>query len=215
MNKNEFINRLDLMFPNPKCELNYDSDYSLLIAILLSSQTKDSNVNKITPILFNKYKTLDDLKDANLIELENILKPLGLAKTKASNIKNLASILVTKYDSKVPVSRDILMSLPGIGFKTSGVFLAEFYNYNYIPVDTHVYRVSNRLGISTSKDTIKKVESDLESFFKGYKLNKLHLQLVLFGRHICKAKKPLCEKCLLKDYCLIFKTTTTDKLSKQ
>ena len=106
-----------------------------------------------------------------------------------------------KYNSKVPTNRDELTKLPGIGIKTSGVFLAEFYNQNYLPIDTHVKRVSYRLGLTNEIDSIVKIEETLSNFFNYQNLNKIHLQLVLFGRHICKSKKPLCDKCLFKGKC--------------
>ena len=127
MKKEYILESLKEMIPNPKCELDYDSDYTLLIAILLSAQTLDKNVNKITPILFNKYPTLVDLKNAQLEDLEQIIKPIGLSKNKSKSVKNLATILVDKYESKIPTSREVLSTLPGVGNKTSGVFLVEYH----------------------------------------------------------------------------------------
>ena len=147
--KSDFVlQSLEQMIPDPKCELNYNSDYSLLIAILLSAQTLDKHVNKITPILFERFPTLNDLKFAPLSELINIIKPLGLANNKAKAIKELATILVDEFGSKIPLDRHTLTTLPGRGIKTSGVFLVEFYNANFLPVDTHVKRVSYRLGLT-------------------------------------------------------------------
>lgn len=200
----EFIkSSLFKMIPNPKCELTYDSDYTLLIAILLSAQSLDKSVNKVTPILFNKYPTLLDLKNANVNDIIEIIKPVGLANNKAKAIINLAKTLVDKYDSKVPLDREILQTLPGIGIKTSGVFLAEFLNYNYLPIDTHIKRVSYRLNLINQNDSIEKIEETLSEFFNYQDLAKLHLTLVLFGRYICKSKKPNCTKCEFKGKCLI------------
>lgn len=203
MNKDFIVKSLDEMIENPKCELNYNSDYTLLIAILLSAQCLDKNVNKITPILFNKYPSLIDLKNADLDELILIIKPLGLANNKAKSIKELSTILVDKYNSKVPTDREILTTLPGIGIKTSGVFLAEYYNQNFLPVDTHVKRVSYRLLLTNENDSIVKIEETLSKYFDYKNLNKIHLQLVLFGRHICKSKKPECNKCKFNGKCII------------
>ena len=200
----EFITRsLNEMIPNPKCELNYTSDYTLLIAILLSAQTLDKNVNKITPILFNKFPTLQDLKDANIEDLKEIIHPLGLSNNKSKAIKNLSTILVDNYNSKVPQSREILATLPGIGNKTSGVFLAEFYNENYLPVDTHIKRVSYRLNLTNLNDSPDKIEETLTNYFNKNNLSLLHLQLVLFGRYICTSKNPKCEKCKFFGKCKI------------
>lgn len=201
MNKEYIKQSLFEMIKNPKCELNYDSDYTLLIAILLSSQTLDKHVNKITPILFSKYPSLKDLKEANINDLIEIIKPLGLANNKSKHIKQLATILVDNYNSQVPKDREILTTLPGIGIKTSGVFLCEFYNYNYLPVDTHVKRVSYRLNLVNQNDSIEIIEETLSSFFDNKDLAKLHLTLVLFGRHICTSKNPKCDICKFKGKC--------------
>ena len=203
MNNRYIIESLSKMIPNPKCELNYNSDYTLLIAILLSAQTLDKHVNKITPELFNKFPTLIDLKNAPLDELFEIIKPLGLANNKAKSIKELSTILVDTYNCEVPLDRELLTKLPGIGIKTSGVFLAEFANYNYLPIDTHVKRVSYRLGLTTLNESIVKIEETLSKFFEYKNLAKIHLMLVLFGRYICKSKNPLCEKCQFKGKCII------------
>lgn len=190
------------MIPSPKCELNYTSDYTLLIAILLSAQCLDKKVNKVTPILFSKYPTLLELKNANLKELTEIIRPLGLANNKAKAIIELSSILLDKYEGKVPQNREILTTLPGIGIKTSGVFLAEFYKHNYFPVDTHVKRVSYRLGLTNLEDNVNKIEETLTNLFKN-DLDILHLRFVLFGRYICKSKNPECNKCKFYNKCII------------
>ena len=195
MNKEYIINSLSEMIKDPKCELNYTSDYTLLIAILLSAQTLDKNVNKITPILFNKYPTLLDLKEADIDELEKIIHPLGLSYNKSKSIKNLATILIDKYDGVIPLSRKELSLLPGIGNKTSGVFLVEFHKQNFIPVDTHIKRVSYRLGIANENDNVDLIETKLTKFLDNKDLAIMHQRLVLFGRYICKSKNPECSKC--------------------
>ena len=203
MNKDFIISSLSTMIENPKCELIYNSDYTLLIAILLSAQSLDKNVNKVTPILFDKFPTLNDLKNANINDIINIIKPVGLANNKAKAIKELSTILVDKYNSKVPLDREILTTLPGIGIKTSGVFLVEFTNANYLPVDTHIKRVSYRLNLTSENDSVEKIEETLSNFFNNTNLAMLHQRLVLFGRYICKSKKPECDKCKFKGKCLL------------
>ena len=203
MNQQEIRDGLKDMIPNPKCELNYDSDYTLLIAILLSAQCLDKNVNKITPILFNKYPTLKDLKNAKLDDLEKIIHPLGLSFNKSRSIKKLATVLIDNYEGKVPQDRETLASLPGIGIKTSGVFLAEYYNQNYLPVDTHIKRVSYRFGLSNENDSIETIEETLSNYFNHQDLHLLHMSLVLFGRYICKSKNPACDKCAFKGKCTL------------
>ena len=204
MNKNYILSSLEEMIPSPKCELNYDSDYTLLIAILLSAQTLDKNVNKVTPILFSKYPTLNDLKEANIDDLKKILHPLGLSNNKSKAIQKLATILVDNYDGIIPDSRERLAKLPGIGNKTSGVFLVEYYQKNYIPVDTHIKRVSYRLGLSKESDSTDQIETILTNTFK-VNLGLLHQRLVLFGRYICTSKNPKCDNCKFNKKCTLTK----------
>lgn len=192
---------LDELFPNPKCELNYNTDYELLIAIVLSAQSTDKRVNTVTPKIFNKYKTLKGLKKASLEDLESIIRPVGSFRKKASYIKNIAMILDDDYNGVVPTDRELLVKLPGVGRKTANVFLSEFYDYPAIAVDTHVERVSKRLGLASKNDDVLKIEKKLEKFFSKDTWAKRHLQLVLFGRYYCKAIKPLCKDCKLKDIC--------------
>ena len=148
MNKVEVIeNYLDEMFKDPKCELKYHNDYELLIAIVLSAQTTDKRVNSVTPILFDKYDSLEKLMNADVSDIESILRPLGSFRKKAVYVKEIARILVSKYNGKVPTNRKCLEAMPGVGRKTVNVFLGEFYNIPAIAVDTHVERVSKRLGL--------------------------------------------------------------------
>ena len=196
---------LDYLFPDPKCELNYTKDYELLIAIMLSAQSTDKRVNSVTPIIFNKYSTLEALKDASLSDLESIIRPVGSFRKKSFYMKEIARILVDDYQGVVPTDREKLESFPGVGRKTVNVFLSEFYNYPAIAVDTHVERVSKRLKLATLKDDVLKVEKKLMKKFDKSLWSKRHLQLVLFGRYYCKAVKPECETCRLKDMCRGYK----------
>ena len=196
---------LDYLFPDPKCELNYTKDYELLIAIMLSAQSTDKRVNSVTPIIFNKYNTLEALKDASLSDLETIIRPVGSFRKKSFYTKEIARILVDECEGVVPTDREKLESFPGVGRKTVNVFLSEFYNYPAIAVDTHVERVSKRLKLATLKDDVLKVEKKLMKKFDKSLWSKRHLQLVLFGRYYCKAVKPECENCRLKDICRGYK----------
>ena len=202
MKKSRIEEYLDYLFPNPKCELNYNTDYELLIAIVLSAQSTDKRVNTVTPIIFNRYKSLNELKEANLRDLEYIIRPVGSFRKKSSYIKDIATILVDEYDGVVPTDRELLIKLPGVGRKTSNVFLSEFYNYPAIAVDTHVERVSKRLKLAYKNDDVLKIEKKLEKVFPKDTWAKRHLQLVLFGRYYCKAIKPECSNCKLKDICI-------------
>ena len=163
---NDIFKYLDEIIPNPKCELNYFNDYSLLIAIMLSAQTKDSRVNQVTKVLFNKYKTLDSLSKADLNDLKSIIKPLGNYNKKASNVLEIAKLLVNKYDSKVPKKREILETFPGVGRKTVNVYYVEYLNIPAMPVDTHVERVSKRLGLVSQKDNVLNIEKKLMKIIK-------------------------------------------------
>lgn len=192
---------LDCLFPEPECELLYHNDYELLMAIVLSAQSTDKRVNTVTPIIFSKYKSLKELKEAPISDLESIIRPVGSFRRKASYIKEIARRLDEEYDGKVPTERSILESFPGVGRKTTNVFLSEFYHEAAIAVDTHVERVSKRLGLAARNDDVLKVENKLMKKFSKDTWAKRHLQLVLFGRYHCKAIKPLCEECLLSDIC--------------
>ena len=198
---NRILDYLNELFPDPKCELNYNTDYELLIAIVLSAQSTDKRVNSVTPIIFSKYKNLEELSKANLFDLEDIIRPVGSFRKKSEYIKAIAYRLVNEYDGVVPRERDILTTFPGVGRKTANVFLSEYYNLPNIGVDTHVERVSKRLKLAYLNDDVLKVEKKLMKKFPKDSWAKLHLQMVLFGRYYCKAIKPECSKCKLKDIC--------------
>lgn len=201
MKSDIIVKYLDELFPDPKCELIYFNDYSLLMAIVLSAQCTDKRVNSVTPLIFDRYKSLGELKNADLGELESIIRPVGSFRKKASYIKNIATLLVDKYDGVVPRDRKILESFPGVGRKTVNVFLGELYNEPAIAVDTHVERVSKRLRLAYLNDDVYKVEQKLMKKFPKDKWARFHLQMVLFGRYYCKAVKPECCNCKLKDMC--------------
>ena len=198
---NEIIDYLDELIPNARCELEYNKDYELLIAVMLSAQTTDKRVNEVTKVLFEKYPRLEDIKNADIKDLEQIIRPLGSFHKKSCYVKELSTIIVDKYSSVVPTARTDLESLPGVGRKTVNVFLGEFYNYPAIAVDTHVERVSKRLRIAKKDSNVKEVEEKLMKFYPKKEWAKRHLQMVLFGRYYCKAIKPSCEDCKLKEYC--------------
>ena len=193
MKSNEVIKYLDELFPDARCELNYNKDYELLIATILSAQSTDKRVNSVTSILFERYDIFS-LAKANLKDIEQIIYPVGTYKRKAEYIKEVATRLVRDYKGIVPNDRNYLESLPGVGRKTCNVVLSNIYNVPAVAVDTHVSRVANRLGLTDSND-VSKIERDLMHFFPKDKWSRVHHQLVLFGRYICKSKGPLCEDC--------------------
>lgn len=199
--KNNLITYLDKIILNPKCELIYKKDYELLIAVMLSAQTTDVRVNKVTRILFEKYKDLSQLSNAGIDELINIIRSIGTFNKKAKNIILISKSLLDNYNGVVPNNRKYLESLPGVGRKTANVVMSELFNEQYIAVDTHITRVSIRLGIANQNDNVFTIEKKLMSKFKNYNLKKLHHQILLFGRYYCKAKKPLCDNCELINIC--------------
>ena len=201
MMMNKLLDYLDYLFPNPKCELIYQKDYQLLMAVVLSAQSTDKRVNSVTPIIFSKYPTLEDLKKANLSDLEEIIRPVGSFRKKAAFLKGIATRLVDEFNGVVPIDREVLESFPGVGRKTVNVFLGEFYGVPAIAVDTHVERVSKRLGLAKESDAVRSVEEKLKRKFKREDWAKRHLQLVLFGRYHCKAVSPNCDNCKLSSIC--------------
>ncbi len=196
---------LDELFPNPKCELNYNKDYELLLATMLSAQTTDKRVNMVTAILFEKYPNLKSLSKANIKEIMEIIKPIGTFRKKAYNLIEIAKRLEEDYDGNLPNNREYLESLPGVGRKTANVVLSNIYNVPCIAVDTHVARVSKRLKLAKATDDPSVIEKKLSRKFKREDLCKRHHQMVLFGRYYCTARNPKCESCKLKEICNYFK----------
>lgn len=196
------VNFLEERFPNAKCSLDYKDHFSLLVAILLSAQSLDKAVNKITPLLFAKYPSSSFLTNASLIEVEEILHPLGLYKNKAKNIIALSKVINEKYHGEVPSKYDDLVSLPGVGNKTASVYLLEAFKLPYLPVDTHIARIAYRLQFSEKGDSPLIIQRKLERTFPQDKWIFLHHALIQFGREICSSKKPLCSSCPMKDFCL-------------
>ena len=199
MKAKEIIEYLDEIIPNPKCELNYNKDYELLIATMLSAQTTDKRVNEVTKVLFEKYPNLNKLKNANIEDIKKIIRSIGSYNKKAENIIDIATKLEPL--GYVPNDRNFLESLKGVGRKTTNVVLSNIYHENLVAVDTHVERVSKRLGLAPKNSDVLKVERCLQRKFKKELWSKRHLQLVLFGRYHCKAVKPECIKCKLQDLC--------------
>ena len=194
------IDELNKLFPDAKCELEFNNPYTLLVSVILSAQCTDKRVNMVTPKLFEKYPTVFDLAKANQGDVEELIKPCGFYVNKAKNIINCSKQIVEKYKGAVPNKLEDLISLSGVGRKTANVVLSTAYNIPAIAVDTHVFRVSNRIGIA-SADNVDDCEKQLMQNFPKEKWLNLHQCLVLFGRYICKAQKPACENCVFKDIC--------------
>lgn len=203
------LNYLEELFPNAHCELNYKKDYELLIAIVLSAQTTDKRVNKVTEVLFEKYKTLEELSKAPLEDIENIIREIGTFKKKSIFIKKIATSLVNDHNSIVPNDRKYLETLSGVGRKTTNVFLSEYYGVPAIAVDTHVERVSKRLNLAPSTATVTEVEQALMKKVPKELWIKTHHQFIFFGRYHCKAMKPECSNCKLQGQCKYYKEKHT------
>ena len=196
---NKILDYLNELIPNPTCELIYHKDYELLIAVMLSAQTTDKRVNIVTKELFSKYDDLDKLSDANLKDIESIVKTLGNYTKKSKAVIDIAKKI--KEFGYVPNNRKFLESLPMVGRKTVSVVLSEIYKEPNIAVDTHVERVSKRLGLSKDKYDVLQVERALKRKIPKELWCDTHLRMVYFGRYYCTAKKPKCEECKLKDIC--------------
>ena len=195
------LDYLDELFLNPVCELNYNKDYEFLIAIVLSAQTTDKRVNKVTSVLFRKYHSLLDLSKADISDIEDIIREIGTFRRKSIYVRDIALKLVMDGYDYIPNDRKYIESLPGVGRKTANVFLSNIYNEAAIAVDTHVSRVSKRLGLANENDDVSVIEKKLEKKIPKDRWGRTHHQLVLFGRYHCKAMKPLCDKCKIRDLC--------------
>lgn len=200
--KNEYyiLNFLKDKFPDATCELNYGSIFQLLIAVMLSAQCTDKRVNMVTKTLFDKFPDAESLSKANIEEVEEIIKMCGMYHQKSKNIISCSKKLIEDFNGEVPKTIEELTTLDGVGRKTASVVLCEGYHIPAIPVDTHIFRLSKRLGLSNGKN-VEEVEKDLRRLYKKEDWIDLHFRLVLFGRYYCKAIKPQCENCELKNIC--------------
>ena len=208
MNKKtkEILEYLNELYPNAHCELNYKKDYELLMAIVLSAQTTDKKVNKVTKILFEKYPDLQSLSQANIEDIENIIREIGTFKKKSVFLKNISTRLLKEQNCAVPNDRNYLSTLSGVGRKTINVFLAEYYNIPNLAVDTHVERICKRLSLAKQNDNVNEVEEKLKKIIPKDMWIKAHHQFIFFGRYHCQAKKPNCQNCKLKNMCKYYKT---------
>lgn len=195
-----FNEKLDFMVPDARCELSYNRDYELLIAVVLSAQCTDKRVNQVTSVLFSNYD-LYGLARAKKKDVENIIRSVGSFTKKSDYVIKIAQSLVDNYNGVVPNDREYLESLPGVGRKTANVVLSTLFDVPAIAVDTHVERVSKRLKIARKSDSVLNIEKRLMRVIPKELWSRTHHQMVLFGRYICKAKKPLCCECLFNDEC--------------
>ena len=191
------------MFKDAKCELNYNTLFQLLIADSLSAQTTDKRVNETTPLLFEKYKEIKDLAYADINEVKQIIKPIGMTNTKAKNIIGIAKDIHEKYNDEVPSDVEKLLTLPGVGIKTVNVMLAEGFKIPAFPVDTHVNRVAKRLKYAYISDDVNDVERKLKKKIPREMWIQMHHSMIFFGRYFCKAVAPRCNECKLKEKCRV------------
>jgi endonuclease-3 len=195
------LDQIGDMFPNAHCELNHSNPFELIIAVSLSAQCTDALVNKVTKGLFEKYKTPQDYLKVSLEELQNDIRSIGLYRNKAKNIQSLCKMLLDEYQGELPMDRDELTKLPGVGRKTANVVVSVAFNVPAIAVDTHVERVTKRLGICRWKDSVLEVEKTLMRKVPKEEWSVTHHRLIFFGRYHCKAQNPQCPSCPLLELC--------------
>ncbi len=195
-----FASGLDEIFPNPSCELDYKSAYELLVAVILSAQCTDKRVNIVTKELFKEYNTPQKMLTLGQEQLEEKIHSCGFYHNKAKNILSMSRDLLKRFGGEVPSNQEDLVSLAGVGRKTANVVLGEHFKKDAIAVDTHVLRVSNRLGFAKTDNPLK-CERALNNLFEKKDWSKIHLQMVLFGRYICKSQSPQCDRCKFYNIC--------------
>ena len=202
----ELFRRFQEVDPHPKTELRYRDPFTLLVAVILSAQATDSSVNRATPDLFRLADTPEQFAKLSQAALEDKIKTIGLYRNKAKNLIAMAKALLAGHGGKVPETREVLMSLPGVGRKTANVVLNTAFGHNTIGIDTHAFRVANRTGLAPGKTPLE-VELKLEKIVPERYKHNCHHWLILHGRYVCKAKKPECWRCIIADICL-FKPKT-------
>lgn len=207
MRKDKVLKILDALkatYPDAECALDFGTIFQLLIAVVLSAQTTDKSVNKVTPELFAKYPDAAALSKASPQDVESLIRTIGMYKTKARNIINLSTILQEEYRGIVPQDFDKLVSLPGVGRKTANVVLSVGFGEQHIAVDTHVFRVSNRIGLAQSEDVLN-TEKDLMKIIPHERWTEAHHSLIFHGRNCCHARKPSCSICPINKLCQFIK----------
>lgn len=197
----DILDKLELEYPDAECALVHENTYQLLVAVVLSAQTTDKSVNRISGRLFEKYPDAASLSEADIKELEDILRTIGMYHTKARNIKALAKALVKDHNGVVPENYDQLVKLPGVGRKTANVVLAVGFGHQRIAVDTHVFRVANRIGL-VNENNVLKTELALMETIPEDRWSRTHHSLIFHGRNCCDARKPNCQECCINSYCI-------------
>lgn len=200
MDKEKLLEKLRTIIKNPKSELEYENNFQLLISVILSAQCTDKRVNIVSKELFARWDTPQKLASADITEVEKVIKPCGFYHNKSRNIIDCSRQIVDEYNGQVPCEMDALSNLKGVGRKTASVVLAVGFGQPAMPVDTHVFRVSRRLGLSEANN-VRGVEDDLTEMFDRNDWNEVHHLILLFGRYYCTARNPHCEGCVLGEFC--------------
>lgn len=209
------IEQLNQMYPNATTELENDTPFHLLIAVILSAQCTDKRVNMVTPALFKRFPLPKDMAEAEEKEIFEYIKSISYPNSKAKYLKNTAKRIVEAYNGEVPQEVKELQTLQGVGRKTANVIASVVFNKPTMPVDTHVHRVSKRIGLTNKAKTVLQTEEQLMKYIPKNDVALLHHQLILLGRYICKARKPECEKCLLPNVCKHFQNTQLKQKSEK
>lgn len=212
MTGNEIIAKITEIFPDAKCELHHESTFQLIVAVVLSAQTTDASVNRVTPALFEAYPDAKSMAQAEPEELEPYIRTIGLFHAKARNISQLARAIDENYDGQVPSTMKELTSLPGVGRKTANVVRSVAFDIPSFAVDTHVDRISKRLGLAKPEDSVEKVEQKLKRKIDRELWNQAHHEMIFFGRYFCTARNPKCTECPFTAIC---KKDKLDKYKKE
>lgn len=197
----EILEQLDRLFPDAKCELNHRNNYEMSVAVILSAQTTDASVNRVTPALFEKYPTVRSLADADIYDVEQLIASLGLYRNKARSIQGFAREVMLRFHGEIPHTMEELVTLPGVGRKCANVILAECFQIPSLAVDTHVARVSRRLGLVYQKDDVDTIERKLKKKIPQERWILAHHQMIFFGRYLCHARNPECIRCPFIEGC--------------
>ena len=204
----EILQTIGAMFPEARCELQHRNTYEMAVAVILSAQTTDASVNRVTPQLFEKYPTVQALAEGNLADIEECIHTLGLYRNKARAIHGMAVKVVVQYHGEIPSTMKELCTLDGVGRKCANVILSECFNVPCIAVDTHVNRVSKRLGLAKPEDTLLEVEQKLKRKIPRERWTQTHHELIFFGRYFCTSQRPHCDQCPFTSFCQYFKHKT-------
>lgn len=205
VNANEIVDEMEKLFPNAHCELKHETAFQLLIATILSAQTTDASVNKVTPALFQAYPTSKEMAKASVQEIEVYIQRIGLYRNKARSIVACSKELESRFDGIVPHTHKELESLPGVGRKTANVVRSVAFDIPSFAVDTHVQRVSKRLKLSKPSDSVEKVEAKLKRKIDRSRWNQAHHDFIFFGRYLCTARNPKCDQCPFTSFCRDYK----------